>query len=340
MDTEYWFLLAGIIIVLILHVMNGILYDTFLRPWKETQVAIEGFQGADDKGDIQDIQDIPGVRDEKQQAVKYLENDQIYDTFFATIYDQLTQGANRTQAEVGLMLHEWTKQGEDLKTFEVLDAGCGTGIAVASLAKIGVKKATGLDVSQAMINHANNEVIPKTTLTPEQQKAVAFKVGDIMDPSAFQGGQFTHGFMMYFTVYYLKDKETAFRNMYFWTKPGGRMVISVVNKHKFDPMLESSAPWLAFSLQKYTEKRITKSEVIFNKFNYVGEFDIQDPNAEFRETFRFKDGKVRRHRHDLRMEDMNVIVGIAKNAGWIYKGFADLTPIGFEYGYHLHFKRD
>lgn len=317
--------------------MNGILYDTFLRPWKETQVSIEGFQDADNKGDIGEI---TGARDEKQQAVKYLENDQIYDKFFASIYDQLTQGANRTQAEVGLMLHEWTKKGEDLKTFEVLDAGCGTGIAVASLAKIGVKKATGLDISEAMINHANKEVIPKTTLTPEQQKAVNFKVGDIMDPTAFQGGQFTHGFMMYFTVYYLKDKETAFRNMYFWTKPGGRMVISVVNKHKFDPMLESSAPWLAFSLQKYAEKRITKSEVVFNKFNYVGEFDIQDPNAEFRETFRFKDGKVRRHRHELRMEDMNVIVGMAKNAGWIYNGFADLTPIGAEYFYHLDFKRN
>jgi ubiquinone/menaquinone biosynthesis C-methylase UbiE len=333
MDSQYWFLLAGIIIVVILHIMNGILYDTILNPWKEGQIKIEA-EGFEDKGD-----GVPHARDEKQEAVKYLENDQIYDSFFAGIYDQLTQGANRTQAEVGLMLHEWTKGGEELKNFQVLDAGCGTGIAVASLAKIGVKKAVGLDSSEAMIRQARDVVLPQTTLTSEQQKAVEFQVGDIMNPSAFQGGQFTHGFMMYFTVYYLKDKETAFRNMYFWTKPGGRMVLSVVNKHKFDPMLESAAPWLAFSLQKYADKRITKSEVVFDKFKYVAEFDLQDPNAEFRETFRFKDGKVRRHRHELRMEDMNVIVGMAKNAGWQYVGFADLTPIGFEYGYHLHFKR-
>lgn len=331
MDTQYWFLFVGIILVVILHIMNGILYDTFLRPWKESQINLEGFQNQED---------IPGTRDEKQEGVKYLENDQIYDTFFASVYDQLTQGTNRTQAEVGLMLHEWTKQGEDLKTFEVLDAGCGTGIAVASLAKIGVKKSTGLDLSEAMIHHARNIVLPQTTLTSEQQKAVEFIVGDIINPSAFQGGQFTHTFMMYFTIYYLKDKETAFRNMYFWTKPGGRMVISVVNKHKFDPMLESSAPWLGFSLQKYTDKRITKSEVVFNKFKYIGEFDLQDPTAEFRETFRFNDGKVRRHRHELRMEDMNTIVGIARVAGWKYHGFADLTPIGAEYFYHLHFTRN
>lgn len=331
MDLQYWFLLAGIIVVVILHIMNGILYDTLLNPWKESQIAVEGFE---------DSAQVPHAYNEKENAVKFLENDQIYDSFYAGVYDQLTQGANRTQAEVGLMLHEWTKQGEDLKTFQVLDAGCGTGIAVASLAKIGVKRAFGLDSSEAMIHQARDVVIPKTTLTPEQQKAVNFKVGDIIDPSAFQGGEFTHSFMMYFTVYYLKDKETAFRNMYFWTKPGGRMVISVVNKHKFDPMLESAAPWLAFSLQKYSDKRITKSEVVFNKFKYVAEFDLQDPGAEFRETFRFKDGTVRRHRHEFRMEDMNVIVGFATAAGWKYAGFADLTPIGFEYGYHLHFKRD
>lgn len=322
--------------------MNGILYESLLNPWRESKLTLDGVEGFA-TGGSEGFADASGgiahARDEKEQGVKYLENDQIYDSFYAGIYNQLTQGANRTQAEVGLMLHEWTKQGEDLKTFEVLDAGCGTGIAVASLAKIGAKRVFGMDSSEAMIRQARDVVIPQTTLTPDQQKAVNFKVGDIIDPSAFQGGTFTHSFMMYFTVYYLKDKETAFRNMYFWTKPGGRMVISVVNKHKFDPMLESAAPWLGFSLQKYADKRITKSEVVFNKFKYVAEFDLQDPGAEFRETFRFNDGKVRRHRHELRMEDMNVIVGMAKNAGWEYIGFADLTPIGAEYFYHLHFKR-
>ena len=127
--------------------------------------------------------------------------------------------------------------------------------------------------------------------------------------------------------------------MYFWTKPGGRMVVQVVNKHKFDPMLESSAPWLGFSLQKYSDTRITKSEVAFNKFKYNGEFHLMDPNAEFRETFRFEGGKIRRQRHTLRMNDMSEIVGMAKMAGWEYLGFTDLTPISFEYAYHLHFKR-
>jgi hypothetical protein len=60
--------------------------------------------------------------------------------------------------------------------------------------------------------------------------------------------------------------------------------------------------------------------------------------AEFRETFRFNNNKVRRHTHSFKMEDMNTIVGLAKVSGWEYQGFTDLTPIGLEYMYHLHFR--
>ena len=117
------------------------------------------------------------------------------------------------------------------------------------------------------------------------------------------------------------------------------MVIQVVNKHKFDPMLESASPWLFFSLQKYSDDRITRSEVDFDKFKYTGDFALMDPKAEFRETFRFKDGRVRYQKHEFVMEDMSAIVGMAKLAGWEYIGNVDLTSIGFSYSYHLHFKR-
>jgi SAM-dependent methyltransferase len=144
---------------------------------------------------------------------------------------------------------------------------------------------------------------------------------------------------LYFTLCYFPDKETVFRNIYFWTKPGGRLVVQVVNKHKFDPLLESASPWVGFSLQKYADKRITRSEVNFNKFTYAGDFDLQDPESEFRETFHFPNKTVRRQKHNLLMEDMSNIIGMAKLAGWGYLGFTDLTPIGFQYSYHLHFKR-
>ena len=280
---------------------------------------------------------IPGAVEENKGLVQWMDNTKLYDSFYAGIYDQLTQGSVRTQAEIGLLLHEWSKNKEKLDTFEVLDAGCGTGIACAALGKIGCKRVVGLDSSDAMINQAKTLVLPQSTLTEEQKKHVEFRIGQLENPSSCAGGEFTHAFLMYFTVYYLNDKETCFRNLFFWVKPGGKLMIHVVNKHKFDPMLESAAPWMGFSLQKYSKDRVTKSDVTFDKFKYTGEFDLQDPQAEFRETFRFHNGTIRRQRHTFFMEDMNTIVGFAKAAGWKYEGFIDLTPISAEYMYYLSF---
>ena len=136
----------------------------------------------------------------------------------------------------------------------------------------------------------------------------------------------------------MPDKETVFRNLYFWIKPGGRLVVHVVNKHKFDPMLESASPWVGFSLQKYTTDRITESKVTFDKFDYSGKFDLTDPEAEFRETFRFKDGRVRRQKHTFHMPTITDIVKSAQAAGWKYTKFIDLTVVGFEYSFLLMFR--
>ena len=325
---QVWVILIIFICLVVLQVLYSILYDTIILPYLETRESLnkEGFSN-----------EVPHARDETQGMVKWLDNKELYDSFYAGIYDQLTQGSTRTQAEIGLILHEWTKRGDDSKNFEILDAGCGTGIAVATMAKMGVKRVVGLDSSKEMLKQCDT-TLKKSTLNDEEKKHIEWRYGDLIDPSVCSGGEFTHAFLLYFTVYYFGDKETLFRNLYFWVKPGGKMVVHVVNKHKFDPMLESSAPWLGFSLQKYSDKRITKSEVVFNEFKYTGEFDLQDPLAEFRETFRFKDGKARRQKHSFRMEDMNVIVGYAKAAGWDYVGHTDLTPIAFEYAFHLHFR--
>ncbi len=326
---ELWAILLILIGLVALNYLNLILQENIIQPFVASMEQKEGFE---------DGSEATGATDESNGMIRYLDNSQLYDSFYASVYDQLTQGSVRTQAEIGLLLHEWTKRGADLKTFEVLDGGCGTGIAAAALAKMNVKRVVGMDTSKAMLAQAATTTLQQSTLTDEQKNRITWKQADLLDPSANAGGSFTHALLLYFTIYYFVDKESVFRNLYFWVKPGGRLAIHVVNKHKFDPMLESAAPWIGFSLQKYSKSRVTKSEVAFNKFTYSAEFDLQDPLAEFRETFRFKDGKVRRQRHTFKMEDMNEIVGMAKAAGWEYLGYTDLTPVSFEYAYHLHFK--
>ncbi len=270
-----------------------------------------------------------GFTDIDESAV-YKTNEDLYDEFYASVYDQLSQQATRTAAKVAITLQEWQKKGWKAEQMTVLDAGCGTGAALAALNKMKVGRILAVDKSEAMLAQAKKH--NPGVLTIDYRKA------DLMNPSALSGGEITHACCYYFTLYYLPDKEAFFRNLYLWVKPGGEIAIEVVNKYKFDPMLESSAPWVGFSLQKYSKKRVTESNVVFDKFNYSAKFDLIDPAAEFRETFKFKDGNVRRQKHTLQMPTIEQIVKDGQAAGWTYVNSVDLVSIGFEYSYLLFFR--
>jgi len=274
--------------------------------------------------------------DAEASAYDWKDNNSLYDTFYAEIYDQLVQSSVRNQAKVGLLLHAWSTK-IPVEKMEVLDAGCGTGVATVAFAKMNVKSVVGLDKSEAMVHRSRTVTLDQSTLSKEQKDLVEFQHRDILDPGSAQSGDYNCACMLYFTLYYLTDIEAAFRNLNVWVKPGGFLAVEVVNKHRFDPMLESASPWIAFSLQKYSKERIKKSSVTFDKFTYEGVFDLDDPRAEFRETFRFKDGSTRRQKHSFIMPDMKEIVAKAGRAGWKYDSYIDLTTIGFEYCYLLLF---
>jgi hypothetical protein len=63
-----------------------------------------------------------------------------------------------------------------------------------------------------------------------------------------------------------------------------------------------------------------------------------DPQAEFIETFRFKDGTVRRQKHKMTMPTMEEVVKMGQAAGWVYQKYVDLVVVGFEYSYLLFFR--
>jgi ubiquinone/menaquinone biosynthesis C-methylase UbiE len=279
-----------------------------------------------------------GFTDAIVQKDTYLTNDELYDEFYASVYDQLTQNIRMTQQKVLWIVNEWKKSGMKMEYVDVLDAGCGTGVGCVALAKMDVRSVLGVDKSKAMLERAKTVTVPQSTLSEVQKQKITFRQGDLLNPSVLGGGAVTHAVCLYFSIYYLQDKDAFFRNMFLWVKPGGDLVVEVVNKYKFDPMLDSASPWMGFSLQKYSKERVTESKVTFDKFEYAGKFDLQDPGAEFRETFRFKDGSTRRQRHRFTMPPINDISKMAQAAGWTYTKFLDLTMIGFEYSYLLFFR--
>jgi SAM-dependent methyltransferase len=316
MGETSWILLG----LLILLVLNYLVQIALQRIKPQLQSLHEGFSS------------------DEQKTVEYLGNDALYDDFYVSIYDQLTQNMTRTQGKIALIMTEWKNEGGIPEQMSVIDAGSGTGMASVALAKMNVGKIVAIDKSKSMLKYMNEQLIPKSTLSKEQVKRIEGREGDLMSPSALGGAEVTHGICLYFSLYYMPDIDAFFRNMFLWIKPGGRLSVEVVNKHKFDPMLESASPWLGFSLQKYSDERVTESKVAFDKFEYTGKFELTDPQAEFRETFKFKDGTVRKQRHRFRMPDIAQIVKSAQAAGWVYTKFIDLTVIGFEYAFLLSFR--
>ena len=306
-----------LIILLLLLIINYAFIKMFISTSIATEfkdnelVTREGFAGGVDV-DGSDTQD----------------NDTLYDRFYCKIYDQLVQGDVRTRAEILFTLGWVKKYWPENRTIEVLDIGSGTGGHVAEFIKEKVGSAEGVDKSAAMVERARK-------LHPE----MTYKIADVEVPTTYAAGQFSLVTMYYFTIYYIHHKDQILRNIFNWLKPGGAFVVHIVNREKFDPILESASPFIAFSVQKYSKERIKKSSVSFDKFDYTAEFEIEDKHAEFLETFKFKDGHVRRNRHSLLMPVMQDLVREIEEAGFTYKEFVDLTPIGYEYQYLFCFLR-
>ena len=257
-----------------------------------------------------------------------LGNEHLFDAFYAKVYDEVIDGGVREETEVTFTLN-WAKTFRpETKLLQVLDVGSGTGGAVDLFRKAGCAKAVGLDASDAMVAAARAKY-PKSD----------YRVGDVELVGQFSAGEFNLATMYYFTLYYIRDRTSAFRNLFNWLQPGGCLVLHLVNREKFDPILEAASPFVAFSVQKYSKDRVTRSKVIFDKFTYEADFQLEGPTAEFREHFTFKDGKERKQVHHLRMPTMEEVVAEAEQNGFLFKQFIDLTPIGYEYQYLFCFVR-
>jgi SAM-dependent methyltransferase len=168
-------------------------------------------------------------------------------------------------------------------------------------------------------------------------KNVDWKIGDAITSSLFQPDEFNVVCFFYFTLYYFPDRIDVLKNCYTWMKSGSVLAIHIVNRSKFDPILDSASPFPAFSIQKYVSKRVMESSVVFDTFTYDAKFDLENEKAKFMEEFKFKDGTHRKQEHHLFMPEMEKIVKDAEEVGFRYRDYTDLRTIGYEYQYLLFF---
>ena len=120
-----------------------------------------------------------------------------------------------------------------------------------------------------------------------------------------------------------------------WLRPGGYLVLHLVNRNKFDPILNTADPLHLVSAQKYAKKRILKSLIKFKDFSYKAVFDLKGDNqAEFVETITDdKTKNIRQNTHKLYMPTQKHILSLAKSSGFILKGKVDMVSAQYEYQY-------
>jgi SAM-dependent methyltransferase len=245
---------------------------------------------------------------------------EIYDDFYANIYDFLVFNEMKNDYEVGLILNQNVPNVKSV----ILDVGSGTGHHVAKMAENKNLEVVGIDISPSMIKKAK-----------ENYPNLNFQQADVLNKDVFNNNTFTHILCLYFTIYYIEDKASFFNNCMDWLMPGGYLVVHLVDRYKFDPILPPGNPLFIVSPQKYAKERITKTKVNFNEFIYNADFKLNETTdtAIFDEKFKFNDGKVRKQEHILYMNNLSDIVNMAQDAGFLFHAKIDLVKVAYEYQY-------
>lgn len=243
--------------------------------------------------------------------------DAIYDDFYASIYDYLVFSSAKNDYEVGTIINSTNPT----ETSIIADIGCGTGHHVDALKNF---KVIGIDKSVSMIEAAKQKY-------PDSN----FIVGDALDNGLFKMNSLTHILCFYFTIYYMKDKRHFFDNAMYWLMPGGYLILHLVERETFDPILPPGNPLYIVSPQKYAKNRITDTKVTFEDFIYTSKFNLDKEKgvATFDEKFKYNDGKVRKQQQVLYMDDTSTIVNMAQDVGFILQSKVDLVKCGYESQY-------
>jgi SAM-dependent methyltransferase len=257
---------------------------------------------------------------EDRKSILQKRGGDVYDGFYVSIYDHLVYNTMKDDYEIGEIINKTRPTSKSV----ILDVGSGTGHHVAKLSEQGLN-VMGIDNSTDMVE-----------MSKKNYPTNKFIRGDVTGNVNFNHESFTHILCLYFTIYYFKNKQKFFNNCIKWLLPGGYLVLHIVDRETFDPILPAGQGFLIVSPQKYAKKRITSSKVTFNNFVYSSNFDLDTTQniATFNEKFKFNDGgKMRTNEHVMYMEDLTEILMVAQNEGFIIDGKIDLVNCGYDNQY-------
>lgn len=256
----------------------------------------------------------------QEKSITVYRGNEVFDDFYVSIYDKLVLDDNKLSVEV----HEALADVNDYDKFSILDIGCSTGHHVYQFSSV-TDNVLGIDISPSMIKKAK-ENYPKCN----------YIIGDALNPNISKPNQYTHVNCVYFTIYYLHDKHAFFKNCHTWLKPGGKLILHVVDPNKFDPIVSAGDPFHLIKPHNFSKKRITETEVEFYQYNYKASYNYykNENKASFQEKITDKkNDTVRYNEHILYMPPVSTILEEAKKVGFIVIKKKDLAEYDYAYQY-------
>ena len=247
-------------------------------------------------------------------------DNQIYDDFYATIYDNI-HGTKHSEID------EIVKIIQPSRRSVFLDIGSGTGHLVNQLEQMGYS-AHGLDQSQAMVDRSTKNY-------PD----ISVNCGDACDSMTYDRGTFTNITCMNFTIYHMKDKMTFFKNCYYWMSPNGYLAVHLVDRDKYNAVVKAANPMFVENPQKYADSRIVESSAVLGGFKYSNAIDLKNDAAVIVKE-RFTDlasNNTRENELTLYMEDRTKILDMAQKCGFI--PHAQINTNGDEHQFVYIFER-
>ena len=161
---------------------------------------------------------------------------------------------------------------------------------------------------------------------------------DFMKRELFEPLSLTHITCFFYTIYYIEDPALLFQNVNTWLKHDGVFCVHLVDKRKFDPVLEKASSLIPlYNPQKHDKK--THTSLIFNNFKYESDWNLDKNPSSFIEVFNFKDNSARRNYHSFYIYPMKKYVKIANDTGFKLIQTIDLAIANHQHNYIFCFKK-
>lgn len=238
------------------------------------------------------------------------QNDEIYDTFYMQIYDELYIPSKHVK-KISNTIVKYRYRKSDL-----LLLVCITGDQAKSLQ-------TYFD-NVYMINSSKDAVSYMKTKYPTLAKNI--KYDDLRRSMNYEENSLTFVVFTQFCIYKYPEisRQIIFENMNRWLVEHGMVFIELVEPHQFDTVLPIASNY--FDLQKHASKRIMQNEVDFQAFSYTNSFTFKDSNLLVTETFVDKKTKfIRKNEQVFYMLPIEKMVKEFLTYGFIAKGRITIT---------------